>query len=885
MKRRTQHQRWEFLQERICSTTLLLAFVALVPVFAEAQESLLPLEANKALHKAEQHQMTLRSSQISNTFRFSFDTLKLPFFDDFSRDKFTYRDVNELHQDRVIVHRLFEVGNPVAAIYNYSDDTTYSYTYYKGQNGKDSVASKANAFVSLAVRDLCSYPEKIYDTVKAWPNISVVDSFWNPGPKTVNNGYAVYNQDSLHVVTPDLLKPEFSYQYVDSTFYRIWKDGKPVSVMDEFMVDTTYSYYFTHKNISGVDTVVIDTVANSSVKIDLCALTNYPIACSELEVWPNLRQVDTVRGKDTSTTIGAFGLADYLQKDILMHFVCRQARDTQYLWQDNNAYLNSGFSADPMSVGVATFDGLDADGYPYDFNSNKTRACDYLTSKPINLYAKPDGSGAYGTGDSVYLSFFYERGGVGEVPDRDDSLVVQFYNVDKQIWTSVWSDTGTGKAEPYEFASIRVMGIDYFKNGFQFRFVNYGAPNGMVDVWNIDYVELGDKRIDGYKDSIYVDLAWKYPITTLLKGYTAIPWNHYQTSTNIGDRMRIDIPYDIQNNSNQTLTWADTRFEVLHDNVSVGTELLSQSNNINAKSNFVQNMPVGSFQFNPNQKDTSAYFDVQLNFYEQSGGTYFINDTVNFTQVFEDYYSYDDGTAELAYGLKADAGAKLAYQFTSEIEDTLVAVDIYFAPSVNDASNEIFQLTVWDHNGSGPGQIVHENKLTLGQPSYDNGRNGFVRYYIEPNDTIVIGNTFYVGWQQGAKVRINVGFDLHADHSNRIFYNLGNGFSSTSFKGALMIRPIFKNAVTSLVNVEEQENLSFKIYPNPSSDQFMLSMNSDSENYNVTVFDISGQLIEHREHVRSHVRVNTTHWNAGVYLVKVTDERGGHSTRKLIVQH
>ncbi|HRP59618.1 MAG TPA: hypothetical protein PK833_04935, partial [Vicingus sp.] len=55
------------------------------------------------------------------------------------------------------------------------------------------------------------------------------------------------------------------------------------------------------------------------------------------------------------------------------------------------------------------------------------------------------------------------------------------------------------------------------------------------------------------------------------------------------------------------------------------------------------------------------------------------NDTVVSYQVFSNYYSYDDGSAEAGYGIEG-VGAKLANQFTIKKSDTLVGIRIYFNP-------------------------------------------------------------------------------------------------------------------------------------------------------------------------------------------------------------
>src|SRR5690606_37405864 len=78
-------------------------------------------------------------------------------------------------------------------------------------------------------------------------------------------------------------------------------------------------------------------------------------------------------------------------------------------WEDNYVYINSNYAVNPISYGVATFDGLDSTGYPYNFNNPTSHGvADYLTSKPIDLSSVTD---------SVYLSFFFQPQGNGNRPE------------------------------------------------------------------------------------------------------------------------------------------------------------------------------------------------------------------------------------------------------------------------------------------------------------------------------------------------------------------------------------------------------------------------------------------------------------------------------------
>ena len=103
-------------------------------------------------------------------------------------------------------------------------------------------------------------------------------------------------------------------------------------------------------------------------------------------------------------------------------------------WTDTCAFINTGFPIAPPTIGVASLDGLRADGYPYNFADEFSYgSADTLTSLPIDL-------SGLSAADQVFLSFFYEGGGLGNSPDAGDSLIVEFYSpFGAGQWTQVWT--------------------------------------------------------------------------------------------------------------------------------------------------------------------------------------------------------------------------------------------------------------------------------------------------------------------------------------------------------------------------------------------------------------------------------------------------------------
>ena len=63
------------------------------------------------------------------------------------------------------------------------------------------------------------------------------------------------------------------------------------------------------------------------------------------------------------------------------------------------------------------------------------------------------------------------------------------------------------------------------------------------------------------------------------------------------------------------------------------------------------------------------------------------NDTLNHTQVFDNIMAYDDGSAELAYGITGVGLKMFAYEFNLNQPDTLSAFQVQYSQVEEDVSN------------------------------------------------------------------------------------------------------------------------------------------------------------------------------------------------------
>ncbi len=82
------------------------------------------------------------------------------------------------------------------------------------------------------------------------------------------------------------------------------------------------------------------------------------------------------------------------------------------------------------------------------------------------------------------------------------------------------------------------------------------------------------------------------------------------------------------------------------------------------------------------------------------------------------------------------------------------------------------------------------------------------------------------------------------------------------------------------VGVEEQEQITISIYPNPATDV----LNIASENINrVQVYNMAGQLVSDGIYSENEITISTTNWAPGNYFVKVVTQ-GATRTEKVIIR-
>ena len=540
------------------------------------------------------------------------------------------------------------------------------------------------------------------------------------------------------------------------------------------------------------------------------------------------------------------------------------------LWEDSSVFINRSYPVNPVTLGVATFDGLDANGMAYDIlASTQGKRADSLTSKAIDLSAV----------DSAYLLFYYQAEGLGDNPQTEDSLVLEFLSgidtLGLPIWQHIWSIAGQSTQE-FQRMEFNIKGANYLHTEFRFRFRNYATLSGNYDHWHIDYV-----KVDAYSAGQIPDLndiTFVYENPKLLKRYREMPWVQFVNYESV--EMVDSINPLIRNN--EAGISVDYRYKVFENNLLVDSfPYLGQWRNYDSIQDY---SIIGNFSHYPIVLiDDSKFISFQVDtaiFHMQhiistTPSDNKNNDTLSHFQRFNSNYAYDDGVAEFAYGINVQ-GAKMAYQFELNKADSLRMIQIYFAPMQSNVSNIPFYLVVWDDNNGLPGNVLLKDTV---YPVYEE-RTNFHNYYLSA--PIGLDGVFYIGIEQATNDMLNVGLDRNSPANNYMFYNVGGGWNYSQFPGAWMIRPVLRSTPIISSSNDELNQDDIQIFPNPFSDLTTILINNGAKN-SILLFDISGRLMRKFVVNKNIFQLSKDNLRSGMYILQVQNKKKIFR-KKLVIQ-
>ncbi|WP_338762795.1 T9SS type A sorting domain-containing protein [Bernardetia sp. ABR2-2B] len=523
------------------------------------------------------------------------------------------------------------------------------------------------------------------------------------------------------------------------------------------------------------------------------------------------------------------------------------APDSAKWIKGSGVFINNGIPLNPPTKNVATFDGVAADGKPYDqLFPTRQGLGDTLTSQRFDLtLVNPN--------QELFFSFMVQARGNGETPDTTDFLKVEFLD-NEGNWEQKWEKRG-GRIDTKKFEHIifKIEDEKFFHDSLQFRFTSYNRLSGAFDVWNVDYIYFNTDRSP--TDTVFLDVATSQSSAHFIKPYSAVPYQHFWSDTT---RFLKDSVFSTVNNLDETFNVIAYQCEVRNEETKdilgywygLNDEVISSSTLIEGFEKNKKIVAVPYADLLPQGQDSMTItHQFQVNTREPDenfGGVYTrSNDTISQTSVFKDYYAYDDGTAEYAAGINQRFG-QLAYQYYVSQPDILTHIDVYFSRIGASVENQTFNIRVWKKLDLSKTEI--KDSLMLTQNSilrYSDNINEFKR--IALSRPIDISDTIYIGIQQLGDNMLPIGLDVQTDSKSKMFFNVRNYWEQNEFvDGSLMLRPVFskEDIVTGVEDITENNEYNLweqnlLLYPNPAQDKINLKGKVES----VQIIDLTGKTL------------------------------------------
>ncbi|WP_140464460.1 T9SS type A sorting domain-containing protein [Hymenobacter nivis] len=559
------------------------------------------------------------------------------------------------------------------------------------------------------------------------------------------------------------------------------------------------------------------------------------------------------------------------------------------------ALVNNRLPVHPLTRGVATLDGLKANGQGY-ANTPNYGAIDSLTSQPIDL-------SGYGPGNGVYLTFAWQEGSIVGPSERSSGsapVALELFFLDRDgRWVSQWKQLAGGAAvSGFRQKAVAVADARFFHAGFQFQFLATGNVSVSTDAWSLDYFVLDANRTA--TDTTYADLATAQGLGNPLRRYTALPWWQYNAAApaaELNPMLNAEITNLNPGPIPTPISWTGTVQDVAGG--YTGT-WLTDSRSIPTQPR--QTVIGGSARTAPLPTTAAAKqlrYTLALNTRVAAGDRTLPNDTLSRDVFLNDYYAFDDGTAEAVLALPATSTGPiqyLAYALDLNQPDQVKGVRLYpvFLNNAqgDNGANRSITVGVWaDANGQPAATPLMTQTATLLNPLNNPSAAGQTFVDVLFSASVPVSGRVYVGYGQTARGQfLPYGIDLNNPPPANTLWRTNQGtwltFSALP-AGAPMVRALLTNNQTVITATTPPAAAgapaAFSLYPNPLPTGGTIAVAGPAF-ARASLLDALGRTIwEQPAAEAGRPRLTPGRLAAGVYLVRLHLANGSAVTRRLVV--
>ena len=508
-------------------------------------------------------------------------------------------------------------------------------------------------------------------------------------------------------------------------------------------------------------------------------------------------------------------------------------------WQAaGGAFVSNRLAPLPLTRGAATLDGLRANGRSYSGQiTSPNGLLDSLTSQPIDL-------GSLGPSDQVYLSFAWQAGSVASVPGSgtpsNPVRLELFVKTNTGTWESKWFYNAMRQRTGFRQQVIDLNQTKYLHSNFQLMFVASGNTTDNSDNFSVDYVLLDRGRSQGLTDTTFTDvatgagLANDLPTGGLrspLRRFAAMPVWQYNAASPPTSELNPRLGVNVSNLSGTASPLSVDVLGTVRDltaGAALGPWLQGPQASLLVAGNSRQTPVVGSAASQPlpgSAAPKRLRYMLALNSRETIART-LANDTIFRDVELNNYYAYDDGSAEnITNLLPYPNGPQLAFAYRFDLNQPDYVRGLRLVPvfTASDAGSRQVTVSVWGDKSGLPDEAKVLSSKTYTIPAAYPA--GWQYFQIDFDQPVPVSGTFYVGFAQPSAGRtLHYGLDLNSTFPPRHFFRRDNAgiWDTANFqpsglvqRGALMMRPVMTNNLVT-ASAPAAEPTAFALYPNPA---------------------------------------------------------------------
>ncbi|MDO7849820.1 T9SS type A sorting domain-containing protein [Hymenobacter sp. M29] len=497
------------------------------------------------------------------------------------------------------------------------------------------------------------------------------------------------------------------------------------------------------------------------------------------------------------------------------------------------AFVSNRLALAPLSRGAATLDGIKANGQSYSGSTTVLYGTiDSLTSQPIDL------SGLTAN-DQVYLSFAWQAGSILGTPNPNSTTTpvkLELYlKTSANTWVRAWFYNSQRALTGFRQQVVALNQTQYLHGNFQFMLVASGNTSDNLDNWSVDYVLLDRNRTRGLADTTFVDVATgagllggnpSGGLRSPLRRFTAMPvWQfNAATTSELNPNLGVNLtnlelptpplprPIDVTGTVRNLTT-----------NTTFGT-WLQASRLINPN---VRNSPqigsAASVAVPATATPKRLRYSLVINTNGLEMPRAMPNDTISRDVDLNNYFAYDDGTAEAytqQFAYSTGQPAALAYRFNLNQPDHVGGLRLYPVYTASDVNVRPVTISVWSDDSGKPSAAPIASK-TATLPGTAPAAGGLPYVEITFDQPVPVSGIFYVGYSQPSTGRdLHYGKDLNNSFPSGYLWSRSNVgiWDSVRFqprRGAFMMRPVMTNNVTT-ATASAREAAAYSLYPNPA---------------------------------------------------------------------